>query len=239
MTRALPLTSPAAETALLRSATERLLTTITTLDDAAVAGPSLLPGWTRGHVLAHLARNADALVNALAGEPMYPSETARDADIERDAGRPLAAHLEDFKRTAARLDGAFAVQSDNDWQRVLKMRNGVSEPAYSLPFRRWDEVELHHIDLGTGYGIDHLPSAFVERALTYFAGRFSDHPDLESHLELRTEDGTSRHTGAAPGTARETVVIAGAPSALVGWLTGRGTGAGLSASSSLPTLPTL
>ena len=44
------------------------------------AGPSLLPGWTRAHVLAHVAGNADALVNLLTwartGEetPMYASQ---------------------------------------------------------------------------------------------------------------------------------------------------------------------
>ena len=35
------------------------------LDPGQVAGPSRLPGWSRGHVLSHLARNADALVNLL------------------------------------------------------------------------------------------------------------------------------------------------------------------------------
>ena len=46
-------------------ATDRMLRTAATLDDAAVAAPSPLPGWTRGHVLTHLARNADGLGNLL------------------------------------------------------------------------------------------------------------------------------------------------------------------------------
>ena len=34
---------------------------------AAARGPSLLPGWTRGHVLTHIARHADSVIRALQG----------------------------------------------------------------------------------------------------------------------------------------------------------------------------
>ncbi|WP_229857304.1 maleylpyruvate isomerase family mycothiol-dependent enzyme, partial [Streptomyces anandii] len=92
----------------VRSATERLLTAAAKLDNAGVTDQSRLPGWTRGHVLAHLARNADALVNVLEGRPMYVSGEARDADIERDAPRPLEAQLADVRESAARFQEAGA-----------------------------------------------------------------------------------------------------------------------------------
>ena len=85
----------------VRDATDRLLTAAAELDNASVAEPSRLPGWSRGHVLAHLARNAEALVNVLEGRPMYPSAEARDADIERDAPRPLDVQLADLRESAA------------------------------------------------------------------------------------------------------------------------------------------
>ena len=66
----------ARDLASVRDATERLLTAAAKLDNAAVTDQSRLPGWTRGHVLAHLARNADALVNVLEGRPMYASAEA-------------------------------------------------------------------------------------------------------------------------------------------------------------------
>ena len=78
----------------IAAATGRLLTVAGTLTDAEVAEPSLLPGWTRGHVLTHLARNADGLANLLrwAGTgietPVYASAQARAADIAAGAGRP-------------------------------------------------------------------------------------------------------------------------------------------------------
>ena len=72
----------------IQESTRQLLTSAAGLTDAQAAGASRLPGWTRGHVLTHLARNADGFVNLLAWArtgvktPMYPSEAARDAGIE-------------------------------------------------------------------------------------------------------------------------------------------------------------
>ncbi|MCF6523407.1 maleylpyruvate isomerase family mycothiol-dependent enzyme [Streptomyces sp. JJ36] len=227
---------PARDTDLLREATDRLLTAVAKLDDATVEAPSLLPGWTRGHVLAHLARNADALVNVLAGRPMYASAAARDADIEAGAPRPLAAQLEDVTATAHRLDGAFAAQSEESWRRTVELRNGVRDTAAALPFRRWIEVDLHHVDLGIGYTLDDLPGTFVDRELENMVRRFAGHPDLTGGIELRAEDGRTWRTGAPGG---DPVVVTGSPVALMGWLTGRTTGSGLSADAPLPVLPTL
>ncbi|WP_314172851.1 maleylpyruvate isomerase family mycothiol-dependent enzyme [Streptomyces winkii] len=230
---------PVADAAAVRSATDRLLAEIEQLDDATASKPSLLPGWTRGHVLAHLARNADALLNVFAGRPMYASTEARDGDIERDAHRGAAEHLVDLRESGARLDGAFAAQRDSDWERTVELRNGVTDHAYSLPFRRWIEVELHHVDLGIGYSMDDLPATFIERELANMARRFSGHPGVPAPIELRTEDGVSWHTGAPDEGDGKTVVVAGSPTALVAWLTGRSSGAGLSARDPLPDLPAL
>ena len=74
-------------------ATQRLLDTARIITEPDLRAPSLLPGWTRAHVLAHLARNADAMRTVLAGvrtaqdRPGYASAEAREAGIEQDAGR--------------------------------------------------------------------------------------------------------------------------------------------------------
>ena len=49
----------------LVTSTEAVFTDIEGLTDDQAREPSLLPGWSRGHVLTHLARNADAMVNLL------------------------------------------------------------------------------------------------------------------------------------------------------------------------------
>ncbi|AEY88689.1 mycothiol-dependent maleylpyruvate isomerase [Streptomyces hygroscopicus subsp. jinggangensis 5008] len=220
--------------ACVREATDRLLNAVTAMDNASLAEPSRLPGWSRGHVLAHLARNADALVNVLQGRPMYASAEARDADIERDAPRPLEVQITDVRESAARFQAAG--EAPADWTRTVELRNGVTDSASRVPFRRWAEVELHHVDLGTGYELEDLPAEFLERETGFLTERFSGHPDVPA---TRVTDGTRAwRTGRAadePG-----ITVTGRPADLVGWLAGRRDGAALEVrGGTLPKLPPL
>ncbi|GGJ26382.1 maleylpyruvate isomerase family mycothiol-dependent enzyme [Streptomyces brasiliensis] len=225
----------ARDLASVRDASERLLTAVAALDNAAVAGPSRLPGWTRGHILAHLARNADALVNVLEGRPMYVSGDARDADIERDAPRPLADQLTDLRESGARFLEAGAAPAD--WSRTVELRNGVTDSASRVPFRRWAEVELHHVDLGIGYELEDLPAEFVEREIDFLAERFAGHKDVPS-TGLTADDGRIWTTGGgAPGGPAG---VEGTAAELLGWLAGRRDGSGLTVKGgTLPALPPL
>lgn len=223
----------------VREATERLLDAAASLDNAAVAEPSRLPGWTRGHVLAHIARNADALVNVLEGRPMYPDATTRDADIERDAPRPLDVHLADVRESGERFQVVGAAPAD--WERTVELRNGVTDRAARVPFRRWVEVALHHVDLGIGYELEDLPEEFVTREIEFLADRWSGRPEVPPvTLRLGHDDsGPTWKTGGDTGTP---VVLAGTAAELLGWLSGRGDkGAHLAvlAGDGLPELPPL
>ncbi|MEV6590459.1 maleylpyruvate isomerase family mycothiol-dependent enzyme [Streptomyces acidicola] len=224
----------ARDLASVRDATKRLLTASAELDNARAPEPSRLPGWTRGHILAHLARNADALVNVLQGRPMYASGAARDADIERGAPRPLDVQLADVRESADRFQDAAAVFAD--WSRTVELRNGVTDQAARVPFRRWIEVELHHVDLGIGYELEDLPEEFVEREIAFLADRFAGHPEVPL---TRLTDGT--RTWSTGRTAAEPeVTVTGPAPALLGWLAGRREGAGLDVSGGpLPSLPPL
>lgn len=218
----------------VRDATERLLTAAAKLNKDSVTEPSRLPGWTRGHVLAHLARNADALVNVFAGRPMYPSAEARAADIERNAPRPLDVQLADVRESAARLLRAWAATAD--WSRTVELRNGVTDTAATVPFRRWIEVELHHVDLGIGYELEDLPVEFTEREITFMADRFVGHPEV-AHTVVT--DGT-RAWSTGSESAGPTVTVTGPAPELLGWLCGRRDGAGLDVrGGALPSLPPL
>ncbi|MEW1722993.1 maleylpyruvate isomerase family mycothiol-dependent enzyme [Streptomyces sp. NPDC093109] len=218
----------------VRKATDRLLDAVATLDNADAAAPSRLPGWSRGHVLAHLARNADALANVLGGRPMYPDAATRDADIERDAPRPLAVQLADvrhsadlFQRTAARTA---------DWGRTVALRNGVTDVASRVPFRRWIEIELHHVDLGIGRDLEDLPADFTGREIGFLAERFTGSPGLPP-LTLTAPDGSTWHTG---GTEGAPLAVSGPAPELLGWLAGRRDGAALDLpGGALPAIPPL
>ncbi|KIF70395.1 mycothiol maleylpyruvate isomerase [Streptomyces sp. AcH 505] len=218
----------------VHEATERLLTAAAGLDNAALAAPSRLPGWSRGHLLAHIARNADALVNVLEGRPMYKDAKARQADIDRDAPRPLEAQLSDVRESAARFERAASAPAD--WSRTITMRNGVTDTAARVPFRRWGEIELHHIDLDVGRTLDDLSDEFTGREIDFLAERFAGNADVPP-LALTTPDGRTRHTGSTDGTP---LAVSGPAGRLMGWLAGRTDTARLSSPDGpLPVLPPL
>ncbi|MEW2486318.1 maleylpyruvate isomerase family mycothiol-dependent enzyme [Streptomyces sp. NPDC048411] len=221
--------------AAVREATDRLLGATVKLDDVTAAEPSRLPGWSRGHVLAHLSRNADALVNVLQGRPMYADSETRERDIERDASRPLTEQLADLRESAARF--LATAEEPADWSRTITMRNGVTDSASRVPFRRWIEIELHHVDLGIGYELEDLPDEFVAREIDFLAERFGRHPEVVS-TGLATDDGRFWTTGG--GAEGPSVAVRGPAPELLGWLAGRRDGSALKVDGGpLPVLPPL
>ncbi|WP_341716808.1 maleylpyruvate isomerase family mycothiol-dependent enzyme [Micromonospora sp. FIMYZ51] len=209
-------------------ATARLLRTAARFDTADLAAPSLLPGWTRGHVLAHLARNADAFVNLLTSArsgariPMYASAQSRDADIAAGAPRPPEEQLDDLRRSADRFTEAVAAMPPQAWSATVETRRG-SWPAALLVWGRLRELEVHHVDLAAGYQPADWAAEFGHRLLhevaTAFAGR-DDAPPMVLRF-----DG-SRHE-LVIGDREQAPVVAGTAAELAGWLTGRSPGTNL------------
>lgn len=231
------MTDPVRDLTRLDEATARLLTVAGTLDDAALAEPSRLPGWTRGHVLSHLARNADALLNVVAGRPMYASAEARDADIEAGATLPAEALAEEVRLSAARLAAALA--EPGDWERVVELRNGVTDRLARVPFRRLVEVELHQVDLGAGRELEDLPAEFTDAENAFLADRFTGHPDVPPLL-LRPTGSPALTSGRAAAPGEEPLTVTGTPADLLGWLAGRRAPDGLKTDGGpLPALPPL
>src|SRR4051812_24584039 len=148
-------------------ATARYLERVSGLSDDEVRAPSLLPGWTRAHVITHLARNADALADVLrgagAGEvpAMYPSQEKRDADIERGARRPVAELKDDAVASAGRWhQAAHEVHVSALEAPACRLPGGPTWPASRVGPMRWTEVEVHHADLGLGYTAEDWPAQF-------------------------------------------------------------------------------
>ena len=152
---------PDAVIASCREAHRRLFDTLAGLagldDDDLVRAPSVLPGWSRGHVLTHLARNADSHVRILDGamrgeslEQYAGGVEERAAAIEAGAARSAAELADDVRSAAARLEDAWAAMTPEAWDGHGFARGRVW-PCRGLPFLRWREVEVHHADLGLGY----------------------------------------------------------------------------------------
>lgn len=218
-------TDPLLLTGEVDDATARLLRTVAGFDAADVAAASLLPGWTRGHVLTHLARNADAFVNLLTaartGEPipMYASADARTADIEAGAGRPLAALLDDLRRSSERFAEAVDAMPVEAWAATVETRRGPW-PAATLVWGRLREIEVHHVDLTAGYRPADWPEAFGQRLLHEVATGLADRPDAPA-MVLRI-DGV-RHE-LVVGDPEGTPTITGPAPELAAWLIGRSAG---------------
>jgi maleylpyruvate isomerase len=68
----------------LDTATQRLIDEARIMTRSDLQAPSLLPGWSRAHVLSHLARGADAMRNLLIGGASWP----RPPGVRQPAGPP-------------------------------------------------------------------------------------------------------------------------------------------------------
>lgn len=150
-----------------RAAHARLLETVAALTDADIGRTSLLPGWTVGHVLAHVARNADSHVRMLeagargeVAEQYVGGAAGRADEIERDAGRSAAEMLDDLTASAHGLEACWSAMPEAGWEGEGHSVVGTV-PLADLPFRRWRETEVHHADLGCGYGPEDWPSLYV------------------------------------------------------------------------------
>ncbi len=218
-----PTATPAPE-ALLAEATRRLVRTADGLDDGAYAEPSGLPGWSRAHVLAHLALNAEALAGALGGivearpVPMYASQEARDADIDDLAGKEPAAVRARLLGACTDLADALAAIPDDSWDASIeRVPGGRTFPASAVPGMRLREVEIHHADLAAGYDRGAWPPQFAALLLDAMTTRDAAEAGFAAYA---TDLDRTWAYGTGP-------TVSGAAADLGWWLTGRGDGAGL------------
>lgn len=208
----------------VREATARLLDEAGKLDPSAVAEPSRLAGWTRGHVLTHLARNADSLVNLLTwartGEetPQYASGDQRDADVAAGSTRPLEEQLADLRESSERFEQAAQSLPPAAWAAQVMMRSGRVVAAAELPWARLVELQVHHMDLGAGYTSEDFPAEFTERFLAFGAEAARGHEGVAAVRVRETGSGAEWEIGAA----EPELTVSGPAHALAAWLAGRG-----------------
>ncbi len=116
-----------------------------------------------GHVLTHIARNADSMVSLLDGHDQYPHGVkGRNADIESGAGRGWPELIGDVSATADELERRW--NAHEHWD-VLAHTVTAQVPLSDTPFRRWREVEVHRADLGLGYVFADMPSEYLRLEL--------------------------------------------------------------------------
>jgi maleylpyruvate isomerase len=219
--------------------TDQLLQTVNALTDDDVHRPSRLPGWTRGHVLSHLARNADGLANvartAITGEvtPMYASAQERDARIEAGAHRSASELESDVEASAERLLALLAHDPPDAREVHWPTGRGPTSEGATLPWVRTREVLYHHVDLGTGYTLADAPEVVLRAGLAECPERLADAAPGAT-ITLTFASGAAEELSIGDGTVR----VSGPAPAALAWLTGRSDGDGLLVQDGeLPILP--
>lgn len=210
-----------------RAAHTTLLARLDGLADADARRPSLLPGWRVAHVLTHLARNADshtgiflAAHHGAIGD-QYPGGPAqRAADIEAGAGRDAAALVDDLRDATARLEAAWAATDTGAWAHGRgRDAAGVERDLPELVFRRWRETEVHHLDLGLGFGWRDWSEDYVDRDLDRAINGLG--PRLAPDTALRIEAEGEIGAWVVEPVLAERTLVRGAKRELLAWLLGR------------------
>ena len=222
--------------AALQTADDRFLTVVSALSEREMRAPSLLPGWSRAHAVAHVALNGEAyrgvLHSLLAGRPasMYASSEARDSDIEALATASSSQLVDRCRSVAAELPPLFDQLGPEHADTVVSRLpdgTGMTFTGRQALEKRLGEVWIHLADLGApSFSHRDWPTSFSRSVV---AARAERHPDFA----FEATDSHDRW-----GTSTAALVISGPISDLAWWRTGRGHGAGLSTSTGqLPSAP--
>jgi maleylpyruvate isomerase len=151
-------------------ATRLVLATVDGLSDDDFDAPTLLPGWTRRHLLAHIHYNAEALRRLVsrartgAESRMYASTEQRNAEIEAGSKLPVAQMRTMVHGSAKALAADLDALPEPAWRNEVVTAQGRTVPATEIVWMRTREVAVHAVDLAAGADFADLPADLV-RAL--------------------------------------------------------------------------
>ncbi|MFE9422001.1 maleylpyruvate isomerase family mycothiol-dependent enzyme [Kitasatospora sp. NPDC006697] len=220
----------------VRDSAARLGAALDGLTDDQARGPSALDGWSRGHVITHLARSADVYrwLLALARTGTEPGPRADGATLDRalreGAGRGAAELAADLRESLRLLLAEAAAMPADRWPVLLTALAGWRHPAWFVLQRARREFETHHADLELGYGSADWPSSYVGWALDQTAATLA-----AAAVPVRRIEATDLGRGWSPAATGPTV--SGPGHALLAWLAGRADGTALRSDAPLPAVP--
>lgn len=141
------------------------------LRDEELGAPSLLPGWTRAHVIAHVGYNARAIARLIEWAntgveiPMYSSPEARNEEISYGATLSPIALRNLYEHSAIHLDVEWRDTPPQAWGNEVKTAQGRTVPASETVWMRTREIWVHAVDLDNGATFDQIPADVLERLL--------------------------------------------------------------------------
>jgi maleylpyruvate isomerase len=234
---------PASTWRALQAATESLSQTTRLLTEVDVRQPSLLPGWSRAHVLSHLAGNAEGgtrlLEGVISGIPgwEYRDLDSRALDIETGSHQPVDVLVARFEATAERFNDACAKVQPRQWATSVSWTIGHQNATREVVTLRLFEVEIHHVDLDMGRTLDDWPDALLVAVFDVVVEAFNARAEFPP-MTLRLSDHPDNPT---LGNGEPSLDIAGCRADVLTWLLGRSDGHSLRVSGrrDLPALPDL
>lgn len=197
------------------------------LADEELDGPSLLPGWTRRHLIAHVGYNARALTrlvqwaNTGVETPMYASPEARNEEIAYGATLPPHAlrHLDEHASVS--LDVEWRDTPEEAWHHEVRTAQGRMVPLTETVWMRTREVWLHAVDLDNGARISDIPRQVLARMLGDITGAWAA-KGADPGLRIQVSDAPELgEIGAGAGQETATIVRGTLP-AVAQWASGRG-----------------
>ena len=192
------------------------------LSDRDLDSASLLPGWSRRHLLAHVGYNAAALCRLMdwastgTETPMYASAEQRAREIDEGSTLNAGALRNLFDHTVARLDAKWRQLPPAAWSAQVRTAQGRLVPASETVWMRTREVWIHAVDLGGGRFGD-FPPVVLQSLLADIVDAWRRN-DRGAGLVLAVE-------GCPPiamAPAGHTTTVAGPLAAVVRWAAGRG-----------------
>ncbi|MEU4194664.1 maleylpyruvate isomerase family mycothiol-dependent enzyme [Kribbella sp. NPDC026611] len=199
----------------VHSAADRLLTLVADVDDAAARADSGLPGWSRGHVITHIANFSEAMTRqveeALQGrlvEVYDGGRPARDAAIEAGADRSAADLKSHLTQAVTALLTSWDKVSPTDWPLPILHRNSNLSAGLQAT---WRELTIHTTDLDLGVTAASWSEDFCTHLLDFLRPRTPDN----THLILQSPTVTWEN-----GTGEE-IRLVGALTDLTAWYAGR------------------
>lgn len=213
MTQITPETLPAE----LHKAADTVTRLVSKMDESSVAETSELPGWTKGHVLAHLTGIANAMARQLEyarrGETVELYDGGMDGRtkaIELAAGHSLAQHTESVTAGLGSAIAAFDAVGSDDWEARIAYRDGT---VFDGGLALWRELTIHASDLGLGFGPETWSRPFCEHLIGFLSARVP-----EQYKFVLQPTGLPQMSIGTGGTS---IAITGMLTDIAAWLAGR------------------
>lgn len=191
-----------------------LLEAVARLDDVEMRGAAALPGWSRGHVVAHLTNLATAFVRQAelaargeVGEVYDGGPAGREADIEAAAPRSAEEHLTHLEAALVRLSASWPADASG-WDAPVSYRSGTLRTILDA---WWREVAIHAVDLDAGIDAGAWSPALCERLWDFLSARLPAGTDYVLETDGAGTTAESAESVRLVGTLRDVLL----------WLAGR------------------